>query len=342
MAATIKDIARETGLSLATISKYINGGNLREKNRIAIENAIKKLDYHVNEYARGLKSKKSRTVGVVLPELADLFNMKIVSVIERALQENGYSVIICDSQKNLDQEARSVEFLLNKQVDGIINIPMGNVSKHLRPAVEHNIPILLLDRPLEDLNGIASCVLIDNQGAARMAVRRLLEAGHRKIGIVVGPAEFYTAQMRLQGYREALEEYGVPFEERLVARAGLTVEGGYRQVRKLLKDAKDMTAVFVTNYEMTLGALIALNKEGIQIPQELSIVGFDNIMDLSRVFRPSLTIISQPMEQIGLQAARLMLERLSGDASAAPMTVTLSASLREGESVQPRMDVDRP
>lgn len=342
MAATIKDIARETGLSLATISKYINGGNLREKNRIAIENAIKKLDYHVNEYARGLKSKKSRTVGVVLPELADLFNMKIVSVIERALQENGYSVIICDSQKNLDQEARSVEFLLNKQVDGIINIPMGNVSKHLRPAVEHNIPILLLDRPLEDLNGIASCVLIDNQGAARMAVRRLLEAGHQKIGIVVGPAEFYTAQMRLQGYREALEEHGVPFEERLVARAGLTVEGGYRQVRKLLKDAKDMTAVFVTNYEMTLGALIALNKEGIQIPQELSIVGFDNIMDLSRVFRPSLTIVSQPMEQIGLQAARLMLERLSGDASAAPMTVTLSASLREGESVQPRMDVDRP
>lgn len=336
MAATIKDIARETGLSLATISKYINGGNLREKNRVAIERAIKKLDYHVNEYARGLKSKKSRTVGMVLPELSNLFNMKIVSVIERILQEQGYSVIICDSQNNLEQEARSVEFLLSKQVDGIINIPMGNSSSHLAPAVERQIPILLLDRPLDKLNDVVSCVLIDNQRAARMAVRRLLDAGHRSIGVVVGPAGVYTAEMRLKGYREALEEYGIPFEERLVARASLTVEGGYRQMRRLLKESKDMTAVFVTNYEMTLGALIALNKEGVQIPQELSIVGFDNIMDLSRVFRPSLTIVSQPMEQIGIQAARLMLERLSGDASAAPMTVTLSATLREGASIQPR------
>ena len=336
MAATIKDIARETGLSLATISKYINGGNLREKNRVAIERAIKKLDYHVNEYARGLKSKKSRTVGMVLPELSNLFNMKIVSVIERILQEQGYSVIICDSQNNLEQEARSVEFLLSKQVDGIINIPMGNSSSHLAPAVEHQIPILLLDRPLDKLNDVVSCVLIDNQRAARMAVRRLLDAGHRSIGVVVGPAGVYTAEMRLKGYREALEEYGIPFEERLAARASLTVEGGYRQMRRLLKESKDMTAVFVTNYEMTLGALIALNKEGVQIPQELSIVGFDNIMDLSRVFRPSLTIVSQPMEQIGIQAARLMLERLSGDASAAPMTVTLSATLREGASIQPR------
>lgn len=336
MAATIKDIARETGLSLATISKYINGGNLREKNRVAIERAIKKLDYRVNEYARGLKSKKSRTVGMVLPELSNLFNMKIVSVIERILQEQGYSVIICDSQNNLEQEARSVEFLLSKQVDGIINIPMGNSSSHLAPAVEHQIPILLLDRPLDKLNDVVSCVLIDNQRAARMAVRLLLDAGHRSIGVVVGPAGVYTAEMRLKGYREALEEYGIPFEERLVARASLTVEGGYRQMRRLLKESKDMTAVFVTNYEMTLGALIALNKEGVQIPQELSIVGFDNIMDLSRVFRPSLTIVSQPMEQIGIQAARLMLERLSGDASAAPMTVTLSATLREGASIQPR------
>ena len=336
MAATIKDIARETGLSLATISKYINGGNLREKNRVAIERAIKKLDYRVNEYARGLKSKKSRTVGMVLPELSNLFNMKIVSVIERILQEQGYSVIICDSQNNLEQEARSVEFLLSKQVDGIINIPMGNSSSHLAPAVEHQIPILLLDRPLDKLNDVVSCVLIDNQRAARMAVRLLLDAGHRSIGVVVGPAGVYTAEMRLKGYREALEEYGIPFEERLAARASLTVEGGYRQMRRLLKESKDMTAVFVTNYEMTLGALIALNKEGVQIPQELSIVGFDNIMDLSRVFRPSLTIVSQPMEQIGIQAARLMLERLSGDASAAPMTVTLSATLREGASIQPR------
>ena len=325
MAATIKDIARETGLSLATISKYLNGGNLREKNRAAIEAAIKKLDYHVNEYARGLKSKKSRTVGVVLPEISNLFNMKIVAVFERVLQENGYSVIVT---------ASSVDFLLKKQVDGIINVPIGSSSRHLRPAVEKKVPILLLDRPLEDLNGVASCVLIDNRGAARLGVRRLLQAGHRRIGVLVGSDEVHTAQMRLRGYRDALEEYGVEYDESLVRRCDLTLEGGYRQARRLLKANTGMTAMFLTNYDLTLGALIALNERGVQIPGEMSVVGFDNIMDLSRVFRPSLTIVSQPLEQIGLQAARLMLDQLSGGKDATPMTITLAASLKEGGSVE--------
>lgn len=169
------------------------------ENRAAIEAAIKKLDYHVNEYARGLKSKKSRTVGVVLPEISNLFNMKIVAVFERVLQENGYSVIVTDCQNNLEQEASSVDFLLKKQVDGIINVPIGSSSRHLRPAVEKKVPILLLDRPLEDLNGVASCVLIDNRGAARLGVRRLLQAGHRRIGVLVGSDEVHTAQMRLAG-----------------------------------------------------------------------------------------------------------------------------------------------
>lgn len=224
---------------------------------------------------------KSRTVGVVLPEISNLFNMKIVAVFERVLQENGYSVIVTDCQNNLEQEASSVDFLLKKQVDGIINVPIGSSSRHLRPAVEKKVPILLLDRPLEDLNGVASCVLIDNRGAARLGVRRLLQAGHRRIGVLVGSDEVHTAQMRLRGYRDALEEYGVEYDESLVRRCDLTLEGGYRQARRLLKANTGMTAMFLTNYDLTLGALIALNERGVQIPGEMSVVGFDNIMDLS-------------------------------------------------------------
>lgn len=334
MAATIKDIARETGLSLATISKYLNGGSLREKNRAAIEAAIKKLDYRMNEYARGLKSKKSRKVGVVLPEISNLFNMKIISAFERVLQENGYSVVVTDSQNDLEREAGSVDFLLKKQVDGIVNVPIGSSSKHLRPAVESHVPILLLDRPLEDLVGVASCVLIDNREAARMGVRRLLQAGHRRIGVLVGPDEVYTAQMRLLGYREALEEFGVEYDESLVRRCDLTLEGGYQQAQRLAEADTGMTAMFLTNYELTLGALIALNERGVQIPGEMSVVGFDNIMDISRVFRPQLTIVSQPLEQLGFQAARLMLDQLAGGKNTVPMTITLTASLKEGGSVE--------
>ena len=124
------------------------------------------------------------------------------------------------------------------------------------------------------------------------------------------------------------------YDESLVRRCDLTLEGGYRQARRLLKANTGMTAMFLTNYDLTLGALIALNERGVQIPGEMSVVGFDNIMDLSRVFRPSLTIVSQPLEQIGLQAARLMLDQLSGGKDVTPMTITLAASLKEGGSVE--------
>ena len=332
MAATIKDIARETGLSLATISKYLNGGVLREKNRAAIERAIEKLDYHVNEYARGLKSNRSRTVGVVIPELSNLFVTQIISVVEGVLQEQGYSVVICDCRTDEERECRAVRFLLDKRVDGIINMPVCADGRHLRPAVERGIPILLLDRPLDALGGVASCVLLDNENAALMATRRLLELGHRRIGILVGPKDVYTSRMRLKGYRAALEEYGVAPAEELIAYGDYTLEGGHRQICRLLEEAEGMTAAFVTNYEMTLGTLIALNERGVRIPQELSLIGFDN-MDLSRVARPPLTIVSQPLEEIGLQAARLMLDQLSGE-NRTPLTLTLSTSIQEGKSVR--------
>lgn len=332
MAATIKDIARETGLSLATISKYLNGGTLREKNRLAVERAIQKLDYHVNEYARGLKSNRSRTVGVVIPELSNLFITQIISVIEGILQEQGYSVIVCDCRTDEERECRAVRFLLEKRVDGIINMPVCADGRHLFPALEKKLPVLLLDRPLEALDGLASCVLLDNENAAYMATRRLLELGHRRIGIIVGPKEIYTSRTRLKGYRAALREYGVRPEGKWIAYGDYTLKGGYRQICRLLEDPAGMTAVFVTNYEMTLGTLIALNERGIQIPRELSLIGFDN-MDLSRVANPPLTIVNQPLEEIGLQAASLMMESLSGR-RASPVTVSLSARLQEGKSVQ--------
>ncbi len=332
MASTIKDIARETGLSLATISKYLNGGTLREKNRLAVKQAIEKLDYHVNGYARSLKSDKSRTVGVIIPELSNLFITQIISSVEGILQERGYSIVVCDCRSDDERECRAVQFLLEKRVDGIINMPVCEDGRHLHPAVERGIPILLLDRPLSALSGIANCVLLDNENAARMATCRLLELGHRRIGIIVGPKEIYTSRMRLKGYCIALEEYGVKPAEELIAYGDYTLKGGYRQICRLLEDGKGMTAAFVTNYEMTLGALIALNERGIQIPQELSLVGFDN-MDLSRIANPSLTIVNQPLEEIGQEVARLMLGCLSGEHTH-PVTVFLSASLQEGRSAR--------
>ena len=332
MAATIKDIARETGLSIATVSKYMNGATLKEKNRVAVERAIKKLNYTVNEYARGLKSNRSRTIGVIIPELSNLFVTQIVTKMEEILRGQGYSSIICDCHTNEKLECEAVHFLLGKMVDGIVNMPVCKDGHHLQPAVEKKIPIVLIDRPIESLTGIADSVLIDNTAAAKTAISYLLQHKHREIGIIVGPEDVFTSKQRLKGYYDAFDSFSLPVNEDNILHGDYTVQGGYESMRRLLLQSR-VTAVFVTNYEMTLGAVIAVNEMGLKIPEEISVIGFDN-MDLSRITHPQLTIVTQPLEQIGAQTAKLLLEHLTGNVPVSPVAVSLSTTLQEGASVR--------
>jgi LacI family transcriptional regulator len=332
MSATIKDIARETGLSIATISKYMNGATLREKNRVAIERAVKKLNYTVNEYARGLKSNKSRTIGVVIPELSNLFVTQIITKMEDILRAQGYSVMICDCHTDEKLECEAVRFLMGKMVDGIVNMPICRDGRHLKPALEKKIPIVLVDRTVDALTGLADSVLIDNAAAAKMATSYLLERGHREIGIIIGPEGVFTTTQRLKGYFDAFGTRGLTPDEANIQHGDYMLQGGYESMRRLLAEKK-CTAVFVTNYEMTLGAVIAINEAGLKIPEEISIIGFDN-MDLSRITHPRLTIVTQPLEQIGTQAAKLLLEHLTGSTPCAPVSISLSTTLQEGASVR--------
>lgn len=338
MAATLRDIARATGLSVATVSKYINGATLREKNRVAIERAIRELDYTVNEYARGLKSNRSRTIGVLIPELSNLFITQIITRIEEVLRASGYSAIICDCRSDGALECEVVQFLLGKMVDGVINMPVCRDGRHLRPALDKDVPVVLLDRAVAGLDGAADSVLLDNEGAARAATDLLLQNGHRRIGIIIGPDGVYTARHRLAGYRVALAEYGVPDAENLIAYTDYTLQGGYEGMRSLLTVDNGMTAVFATNYELTLGAVIAAGESGVRIPEDLSFIGFDNL-DLSRVTHPKLTIVSQPLREMGTRAAKLILGRLGAQgldaqAGSAPVSVSLPAAIVPGASVR--------
>lgn len=333
MASTIKDIAHETGLSIATVSKYINGGHLREKNRIGIKDAIRRLDYQVNEYARGLKSNRSKTIGIIIPELCNLFVTQIITVMEAHLRSKGYSIIVCDCHTDETIECEVVQFLLGKMVDGIVNMPVCRDGRHLQPVVEKGIPIVLIDRIIPSLSDYADCVLIDNKTAAHTATLHLLQNKHRHIGIITGPLNIYTSGQRLEGYRQALESCGATYESRFVSHSDYTVQGGYVSMSRLLSQNPDMTAVFVTNYEMTLGAIIAANEANVNIPDQLSFIGFDNI-DLSRVTHPRLSIVTQPLNEIGTQAARLLLQRLQENMSVSPASVILSTSLHENGSVR--------
>lgn len=326
--ATIKDIAQRTGLGLATISKYLNGGHVLDRNRVKIEAAIRELGYTYNEIGRSLKTSRSRTIGVVIPELRNLFITTIITAMEDILRRQGYGVLICDCRTDPEQEAEAVRFLLGKRVDGIINMAVGRDGDHLLPVLERGLPVVLIDRMIPALEEKADAVLVDNAGAARAATEALLRQGHREIGIILGPREVFTSRQRLLGYTAALGEQALVPPERNILYGDYTVEGGYAGMRLLL--AAGVSAVFVTNYEMTLGAILAVNERGIHIPRELSFIGFDNL-ELSRAIRPRLTIVTQPLREIGEAAAELLLERLAGEGS--PRVVTLSTAILDGDSV---------
>ena len=307
MAATMKDIARQTGLGLATISSYFNGGNVREKNRIKIEAAIEELHYEVNEVARGLKTNATRTIGVVIPELNNTFCAEIITGMEDVLRSHGYATIVCDCRTDRKLEQEAVEFLIRRRVDGIINMPVDEEGKHLRKFQKTGKPIVLIDRRIQGIS--CDSVLVDNRKAAEDVVQCFIKNGHRNIGIIGGPEGIFTAQERLSGYSKALKEAGIPIRGSLIFHGDYTIQGGVRGLEELVRSNPDMTAVFVTNYEMTMGAMIGVNELGIKIPEQLSMIGFDNLQ-FARACNPKLTIVSQPTDGIAREVARIMLEHL--------------------------------
>ena len=333
MAATMKDIARRTGLGLATISSYFNGGNVREKNRIKIEEAIEELHYEVNEVARGLKTNATRTIGVVIPELNNIFCAEIITGMEDVLRSHGYATIVCDCRTDKKLEREAVEFLTRRRVDGIINMPVDEEGNHLKRFQKTGKPIVLIDRKIQGIN--CDSVLVDNKKAAEDAVRYFIERGHRNIGIIGGPEEVFTAQERMAGYYKALESAGIPVSESLIWHGDYTIQGGVRGLEELVQNNPEMTAVFVTNYEMTMGAMIGVNELGIRIPEQLSMIGFDNLQ-FARACNPKLTIVAQPTDGIAKEVAKVMLNHLenAGEASGELFSEKLETEIIAGKSVR--------
>jgi alanine racemase/LacI family transcriptional regulator len=317
--STIKDVAKHTGLSIATISKYLNGGNVLDENKALIDEAVKKLDYRVNHLARSLKTNKTKTVGILIPSLSSAFFSYVISVIEATLSKEGYDSVICSFNFDPALEMEKLRFLFNKNVDGIILIPEGLTAEDLNslPALsDKQVPLILLDRYIRDYE--CDTVLADNVNASYTAVESLITKGHKRVGIIVGPSEVSTAYERAIGYRRVHQDYSLPEEESLIKVGDYSLESGYKLFNELLDMKDPPSAVFVTNYDMMLGAITAANERKIKIPGELSFIGYDNI-ELSRIINPPINIVVQPMDQIGESAARVLLKRMKGDYSSYPL-----------------------
>lgn len=343
MGATIKDIAKRTGLGLATISSYLNGGNVREKNRIKIEEAIKELHFEVNEVARGLKTNRTKTIGIVIPELNNIFFAEIITEAEDILRSHGYATMICDCRSDIEREKEAVDFLYHRRVDGLIVMPTGTSDPGFQKFLRAGKPVVMIDRKMRDV--ACDCILVDNEGAAEDAVKRLVQAGHTKIGMIAGPEDVYTARERQRGYQKAVRESGIVCDDSLIARGNYTIAGGAAAMRRLREANPDMTAVFISNYEMTVGAIMEINDLGIRVPEELSVIGFDNI-DFAKASVPRLSIVTQPTAKIAQEAAETLIIKLEGkdrivdaeqqdvDGERTTVTVTLKTGFVEGRSVR--------
>ena len=306
MPSTIKDIKTETGLSLATISKYLNGGNVLPKNREKIEAAIKKLNYQVNEIARGLVTNTTRTVGVSVFDVTDVFTGAILHEIGLQLSKLKYGMLIVDADNDHEREEKNIRFLVNKKVDGIISLPVAGGSSVLDPAFAADIPVVLLDRQYRDRS--LDSITINNREAAAGAVNYLIENGHKKIAVICAQKE-YTGKERYKGFMDAMEEANLPVPKEYILDGDHSMEYGYTAMNKILKLKNRPTAVFATNYGINIGVVMALTEAQVNYPEDISVVGFDNLM-LSNVLKTRLTVVEQPMERFGQKGVEILMQRI--------------------------------
>lgn len=308
--ATIKDVAQMAGVSVSTVSKFINGGNVLDENAVAIRKAIAELDYRVNPFARSLKTQRSRAIGILLPEMAPPFFGSVVMSLDRHLREHGYHTLISCYASSYGLERENLQFLMNNGIDGLIYIPEDISAEEFYDLTANcSIPTVQVDRMIQGVQSDA--VLVDNADSSYKAVSWLIQKGHRRVAIITGPKSVYSAKERLVGYLRALSDHGILYDDALVISDQYAFATGYQAIETLLKQPDPPTAVFATNYDFTIGLVTAARERGINIPDDLDIFGFDCV-EICTMMRPPLPVVHQPEHEIGALAADYMIQRLEG------------------------------
>lgn len=305
MNVTIYDVAREANVSMATVSRVVNGNpNVKPTTRKKVLEAIERLGYRPNAVARGLASKKTTTVGVIIPDISSIFYSELARGIEDIATMYKYNIILSNSDQNKDKEFHLLNTMLGKQVDGIVFMSGNITEEHISEFEKSPVPIVLA-ATVESSNSVPS-VTIDSEQASFDAVSELAAKGHKKIGFVSGPmSEPVNSEKKLAGYKRALESAGLSFNEEYVVEGDYTYDSGIEGFERLNELAEKPTAIFVATDEMALGVIHSAQDLGISIPDEIEIIGFDNTR-LALMVRPQLTSVVQPMYDIGAVAMRLL------------------------------------
>jgi LacI family transcriptional regulator len=321
---TIKDVARLSGVSSMTVSRVINQSqSVSPATRARVEQAIAELGYVPSRLARGLSRQKTGTIALIVPDVANPFFTLIVRGAEDVARRAGYRIILCDTRFDLDLEREVIEEMIAHRVEGIAIAPVSDGSRvHLKRLARFGVPFVLIDRTVPGVD--ADVVLGDSFAGAQRLVEHLLELGHRRIGMIVEDEEVSTARDRRRGYGAALDRAGVPVDRQLIVRVKADPDGGRGGMEQLLALEERPTAVFTVNNLVAVGAIEAVRAAGLEVPDDVALVCFDDIEYASRLY-PFLTVMSQPAETFGTLGTQLLLERMDGRRHDRSRTVVLPA-----------------
>ncbi|WP_249383873.1 substrate-binding domain-containing protein [Chitinivorax sp. B] len=323
--ATVHEVARAAGVSPATVSRILNGSaRVSDAKRRAVEQAIAQLNYKPNLLAQSLKSGRAMTIGILTQDVVSPFFTESLRGIESALIGTGYAPLIVSGHWQQDEESDRVELLIARRVDGIV-ILSGSLSEAQITTFAQRIPIVATGHRLAARRALG--IKFDQYNGARLATQHLIEMGHRRIAFIAGPVEHEDARVRLEGYRDALMNERIAYEPDMVVQGNFLESGGMLAVNQLLESRQQFTAIFAANDQSAYGARLALYRRGIRVPEDISIIGFDDL-PASSYATPPLTTVRQPVYEAGLMAAQSLLQLIRGEPVDSP-DLTLELIVRE-------------
>ncbi len=340
---TIKDVAREAGVSVGTASQALRGSAVvRESTRRRVLAVAARLRFQPSALARGLVTRRTHTVGLLISDIANPFFIRAVRAVEDVAQENGYNVILCNTDEAPAKETQYLRVLMEKRVDGIILATTAASRRAVREIQWQDIPLVLFDR---ELAGVATHVVkVDGVLGGRLATEHLLGLGHRRIAIIHGPRDRSTGIERLEGYLAALRAAGVHADSALIREGNFKQDSGRELTRQLLDLSPRPTALFCTNNLMTVGALQTLRERAVPIPADLSLIGYDD-MEWWTLTEPPLTTVGQPVYDLGREAMRMLLSQIGKEKARRPQRIVLKPELILRDSCGPprrRLRAARP
>jgi LacI family transcriptional regulator, galactose operon repressor len=331
--ATIKEVAERARVSVATVSRVVNNsGYVSADLRERVEEAMYALHYKPSALARSLRRQETHTIGVLVPELNQPFFSTLTFALEKTLFASDYRTLICSSEEDTLKEAAYIDILLRQRVDGVVLVPTGRSAENVNRMLQARIPVVLIDR---DLPGLPiNRVLTDNHGGAYAGIQHLLGLGHRQIALIGGPPHSQAMQARTEGAAQAFQEAGIEIDPNMVViDSRYEFDIGYRAAIRLMKYAQPPTAIFALTDVIAVGVLHAAAELGLRLPDDLSVMGFDDI-PLAAYVIPELTTVAQPIYEMGQTAVEILMRQL-GNANSSLETVTLDTKLVVRKSTAP-------